>query len=695
MKGTVHYETQKQVAILTLDNPPVNPLSSGIRQGLADGMVQAQADDDIKAIVITGAGNAFIAGADISEFGQTKLEGASLGTVMQQIESSSKPVVSAINGVALGGGLEVALCTNFRLASPSARVGLPEVNLGLLPGAGGTQRLPRLIGLERASTFMISGTPAKADEALKLGIVDEIVPENLLEYAIEFALKKAAAGELPKVRDNTEALEKDAGRIDEILEPFRQLANRTRRGQEAPMRILDCIKAAATTDFDAGLKVESEAFIQCLTSKQRESMIHIFFSQRQAARIPDVPSDTNVKTLERATVIGSGTMGGGIAMCFANSGIPVTVIDQDEKNLKRGIGVIEKNYSSQVARKRISQAQMDRAMALISASLNYDSVAQADIIIEAVYENLNLKQDIFKRLDQDAKPDAILATNTSALNIDAIASATSRPESVIGTHFFSPANVMQLLEVVRGKESSKETIASAMTLGKKLRKIPVLARNCPGFIGNRMLAGYSRQAGTMLLEGALPVQIDKVMYEFGMPMGPMQMADLVGLDLGWRARKMAGGSNELTARIPDAICELGHYGQKSGQGFYKYEAGSRTPIPSEQINDLIVQISEEMGYKRREISDDEILQRCVYPLINEGARILEEGIAIRSSDIDVVYVFGYGFPIWRGGPMHYANSIGLDQIQREITALKELTQDDFWTAAPLLQKLASEKGNFS
>ena len=694
MKGQVHYQVKEGIAVLTLDNPPVNPLSSGIRQGLWECTEKALADDAVKGIVLTGAGRAFIAGADISEFGG-KMEGAPLHDVLVRLEQSAKPVVAAINGTAFGGGLEVALCTNFRIASPGAMLGLPEVNLGLLPGAGGTQRLPRLLGVREATRFIVSGVPMTAAEALEKGVVDEVAADNLIDRAVAFAQEKAQSGELPKVRDKSDKLDADRAQLDEVMKEGAQLAARTRRGQEAPQRILQCVQAAATeNDFDAGLKKEGELFVECLNSPQREAMIHVFFSERTAARVPDVPKETPTKDINRAVVIGSGTMGGGIAMCFANAGIPVTVLDQDEENLKRGLGVVRKNYQSQVDRKRISQGDMDKRMDAIGGALDYDAIGNADIVVEAVYENLDLKKEIFQRIDKIAPAGAILASNTSALDIDQMAEMTSRPGDVIGTHFFSPANVMRLLEVVRGAKSSKETIATAMKLGKRLGKIAVLAGNCPGFIGNRMLAGYSRQASLLLLEGALPAQVDKVLYEFGMPMGPFQMSDLVGLDLGWRARKMAGGSNEPTARIPDALCDEGHFGQKSGQGFYRYEAGNRTPQPVPEVQELVERVSKELGYTRRDISDEEILKRCIYPLINEGARILDEGMAIRSSDIDVVYIYGYGFPAWRGGPMHYANALGLDKVLTDIRGF-EGQDARFWKPAAGLQKLSSEGGSFA
>ena len=692
LKGQVHYEKRGDIALLTIDNPPVNPLSSGVRQGLSDGFNQAMNDASVVGIVLTGAGRSFIAGADISEFGG-EMKGASLQDVLQLMENAPKPVVAAVNGSALGGGLEVALCCHYRLSGPGAIYGLPEVNLGLLPGAGGTQRLPRLIGAQAALSVMLTGTHLNPARALQTGIVEEVVEGDLIERSCEFA-QEVAAGKRPlaKVRDRSDKIEADRASIDTIVAEAQKTVNRSRRGQNAPMRIIECVRTAvATDDFDTGLKREGELFLECLNDPQREAMIHVFFSERQTRRIPDIGPEVKPKDIKSAAVIGSGTMGGGIAMCFANVGIPVILLDRAQEDLDRGLGVIRGNYENQVNRNRIKQDQMDKRMGLIRPSLDYADVADVDITIEAVYENLELKCEIFKQLDSHAKAGAILASNTSALDIDRIADATSRPQDVVGTHFFSPANVMRLLEIVRGAKSSKEVLASAMNLGKTLRKIPVLAGNCRGFIGNRMLAGYTRQASLLSLEGAMPQQIDRVLYEFGMPMGPFQMFDLVGLDLGWRARKMAGGSNEITTRIPDTLCEMGNFGQKSGQGYYRYEKGSRAPIPVPEVEALIVKVSEELGIKRREISDDEILQRCIYPLINEGAKILEEGMALRSSDIDIVYINGYGFPWHRGGPMHYANSLGLDKVVAGLRELESQSGSSDWAPAKSLVAL-SEKG---
>ena len=693
MKGNVLYEVVNNVAVLTVDNPPVNPLSEGVRNGAYEGMVKAEADPNVKAVVITGKGRAFIAGADISEFGGAG-EGHSLNDVFKKIEFSSKPVVAAINGLALGGGLETALCCNYRIASKDAFVGLPEVNLGLLPGAGGTQRLPRLIGPAEALKMIISGSHVSAKKANSLGIVDSL-SDNVVEDSIKFALERAESGEShPKVRDLNEKVIEARG-SDNILVEAKALAAKTRKGQFAPGQIIKCVEASIhLDDFDEGLKKEGEYFLECLLHPQREAMIHIFFGERTAGKILDVPKDTETQKIGSAGVVGSGTMGGGIAMNFANAGIPVIVLDQDEKNLERGIGVIEKNYQMMVDRGRLSQEMKDGVMSLITPSLNYEDLADCDIVVEAVYENLDLKQEIFKKLDDVVKGDAILASNTSGLDIDAISSVTNRPDKVVGTHFFSPANIMRLLEIVRGEKTSKETLATIMKLGKVIKKAAVMSLNAPGFIGNRMLFGYTQQANMLLLEGALPNQVDTALESFGMNMGPFRMMDLVGLDLGWRARKLAKLETPLTNKIADALCEQERFGQKNGKGFYNYSDGSRAPNPAPENEEIYVKVAEENGFTRRDISDEEIVDRCILGLVNEGAKILEEGVAQRSSDMDIVYINGYGFPIWRGGPMFYANSIGLDKVLEKINKFAE-KDEDFWKPADLLVALANNGGKFA
>ena len=694
MKGTVNYELRGDIAVLEVDNPPVNPLSSGVRVGLCDQFDKANSDENVRGIVLKGAGNAFIAGADISEFGQ-KMEGPDLHTALKNIEYSEKPVVAAINGPALGGGLETALCCNYRIATEKSIVGLPEVNLGLLPGAGGTQRLPRIVGPSQALKIMLSGVPVPAKKALDQGILDSISTGDLVEDAISFLHKKLdETTEHPKVRDLNEKLVEARGN-ENVMAEAKALASKSRKGQFAPGQIIKCVEAAIEEDdFDAGMKKESDLFLECLLHPQREAMIHIFFGERTAGKILDVPKDTETQKIGSAGVVGSGTMGGGIAMNFANAGIPVIVLDQDEKNLERGIGVIEKNYQMMVDRGRLSQEMKDGVMSLITPSLNYEDLADCDIVVEAVYENLDLKQEIFKKLDDVVKGDAILASNTSGLDIDAISSVTNRPDKVVGTHFFSPANIMRLLEIVRGEKTSKETLATIMKLGKIIKKAAVMSLNAPGFIGNRMLFGYTQQANMLLLEGALPNQVDTALESFGMNMGPFRMMDLVGLDLGWRARKLAKLETPLTNKIADALCEQERFGQKNGKGFYNYSDGSRAPNPAPENEEIYVKVAEDNGFTRRDISDEEIVDRCILGLVNEGAKILEEGVAQRSSDMDIVYINGYGFPIWRGGPMFYANSIGLDKVLEKINKFAEKDQD-FWKPADLLVALANNGGKFA
>lgn len=691
LKGQVHYEARGAVALLSIDNPPVNPLSSGVRQGLYDGVSKALADDAISAIVLTGMHRAFIAGADISEFGAGPTKGAGLGEVLSMMEGSAKPIVAAINGTAFGGGLEVALSCDYRVAAPTAPVGLPEVKLGLLPGAGGTQRLPRLIGVEAAAKAIISGDPIMAPDALALGIVDKVAEGDIVAAAIDFAedLIKAG-GPTRKIRDLHDKI--DEARKNPGL--FKQLAanlDKTHRGQFAPAQILKCIEAAVTAkSFDEAMAVEAACFAECMKHPQRAALIHVFFAERAANKIPGLTKDVDLIDIKRGSVVGAGTMGGGIAMCFANAGLPVRIYDNEAENLAKGMKVIEANYARTVSKGRLTQQEMDQRMALITPTEKFEDLGDAQVVIEAVYENLELKKEIFTRLDKVMPKGALLATNTSGLDVDAIAASTSRPEFVCGMHFFSPANVMRLLEVVRGEASSPVTLGTAMALGKRLGKVSVMAGNCPGFIGNRMIGGYSRQASMMILEGAKPAQVDKVIYDFGLAMGPFTMSDMVGLDLGWRARKMVGGSNDITARIPDELCELGRYGQKNGKGYYRYESNDRTPLPDPEADEVIAKVAKELGFEQRDFSDEEILKRCIYPLINIGAQLLEEGHALRAGDIDTVYVNGYGFPAYVGGPMWYADAQGLDQVVADMERIHKETGDDFWRPASLLKKLASK-----
>ena len=687
LKGTVLYEVRDDVAVLTVDNPPVNPLSDGVRTGLYESLVKAEENSDVKGVVLTGNGRAFIAGADISEFGGN-VEGISLNEVFSKLENCQKPVVAAINGIALGGGLETALCCNYRIADNKAFVGLPEVNLGLLPGGGGTQRLPRLAGPAEALKMMLTGAHIPAKKALDLGIVDK-VSDDVVTESIAFIKEMASNSEQhPKVRDKNEKMFEARGN-DKVLIEANAMAAKGRKGQFAPGQIIKCVEAAINLDdFDEGLKKEGEYFLECLLHPQREAMIHIFFGERAASKISDVPKETKIMDIKKAGIIGSGTMGGGIAMCFANAGIPVHIIDQDEDNLKRGVSVIEKNYEFMVNRGRLTAEQKDSVFGLVSSSLDYKDVADCDIVIEAVYENLELKHKIFKSLDEHVKPGAILASNTSGLDVDSIAAVTNRPELVVGTHFFSPANIMRLLEVVRGAQTSDETLASVMAIGKKLKKAAVVSLNAPGFIGNRMLFGYTAQANMLLLEGALPHQIDQALESFGLNMGPFRMMDLVGLDLGWRARKLGGKESPLHAKIGDELCEQNRFGQKSNAGYYNYSEGSRAPNPAPENEKTYEKISSENGFTRRDISDEEIVDRCILALINEGADILSEGVAQRAADIDVVYINGYGFPIWRGGPMHHANAMGIDKVVEKLNKYREITGNDVYKPSEMLVNLA-------
>ncbi len=697
--GTVHYEVRDGVALLTIDNPPVNPLSSGVRFYLSKHLETASADPQVKAIVVTGRGRAFIAGADIRDFGGTpNPDEQPKRPAGAYIEESTKPVVAAINGTAFGGGLEFALTCHYRVASPGAPVGLPEIKIGLLPGGGGTQRLPRLIGAARALTAILSGDPFETEEARELGIIDEIIDGDLVAGAIAFAKRKAAQGGVhPLVRNKTDLIIKDRANPAIAKDGETYLARRLRGQFNGRMAFESVLAAIATDDFDAGLKVERENFQKCLAHPQRAAMIHVFFAERQAARIADVPAETAKRTIGSAATVGAGLMGGGIAMNFANAGIPVKVLDVSEEAVTKGLDVIRKNYGRMVTGGRISQAQMDERVALIHGVVDYAQIKDADLVIEAVYENLDLKKKIFATLDATMKPGAVLASNTSALDIEQMAAMTKRPENVVGMHFFSPANIMELLEVVRTKTTDKETLATAMAVGKAIAKIPVLAGNAPGFIGNRMLGGYTQQAGEIVLQGALPEQVDKVIYDFGFNMGPFAMNDLVGLDLGWRARKLAGVKPEdvpATARVANKLCELGRYGQKTNAGYYTYPEGSRQGKPEPLVAKLIEETSAELNIKRRAISDVEVLKRCLYPLINIGAQLLESGVAQRASDIDVVYVYGYGFPKHRGGPMYYADQIGLAKVYEDILAF-QAEYGAAWKPAPLLERLAKAGKTFA
>ena len=697
--GTVHYDVRDDVALLTIDNPPVNPMSSGVRFYLSQHLQTALADDAVSAVVITGKGRAFIAGADIRDFGKTpnpdEQPKRAAGAL---IEESEKPIVAAINGTAFGGGLEHALTCHYRVAAPGAPVGLPEIKIGLLPGGGGTQRLPRLIGTERAMQAILSGDPFDTEEALQLGIIDEIIEGDLVAGAIAFAKRKAAAGgPHPLVRNRRDKIESDRANADVFKAGEAYLARRM-RGQFNGRMAFDSVKAAVELDdFDDGIRAEQANFQRCHDHEQRAAMIHVFFAERQGAKIADVPATTPKKTIASAATVGGGLMGGGIAMSFADAGIPVKVLETNQEALDKGLGTVRNNYERMVRSGRISAEQRDERLARIEGVLDYGAIADADVVVEAVYENLDLKKQIFEKLDATMKEGAVLASNTSALDLDQMAAMTKRPGDVVGTHFFSPANIMQLLEVVRGAETNNETLATAMALGKTIGKIPVMSTNAPGFIGNRMLGGYTRQAGEIILHGALPEQVDKAIFDFGFNMGPFAMNDLVGLDLGWRARKMAGTKDEdkpLTALIPDKLCELGRYGQKTGAGFYQYPPGSRQGQPDAAVAKIIEETAAELGIERREIDEAEVLKRCLYPLINIGAQLLDDGIAQRASDIDVVYVYGYGFPKYRGGPMYYADQVGLQEIYRDILAFHQ-QYGDAWRPAPLLKRLAEAGSSFA
>ncbi|MEP4484241.1 MAG: 3-hydroxyacyl-CoA dehydrogenase NAD-binding domain-containing protein [Halioglobus sp.] len=672
------------IAVLTIDNPPVNALSQGVRQGIKDGVEQSLANDDVTAIVLICAGRTFIAGADITEFASAPKE-PGLHPVLEQMENASKPIVAAIHGTALGGGLETALVCHFRVSDTGARFGLPEVNLGLLPGAGGTQRLPRVVGPAKALAMMTSGAQIGAAEAHADGLVDEIIEGDLREGAISFARRVVADGvPLSRVRDRDAKLAVDASLFDD----FRKSIARKTRGFLAPEYNIRCIEAAVNLPFDEGMAVESELFRELMSGPQSRAQQYFFFAERQAGKVPDVPRDTPEIPIKKVGVIGAGTMGGGISMNMANVGIPVTIVETKPDALERGLGIIRKNYENTAAKGRISQQDVETRCGLITGSLSVDDLADCDLIIEAVFENMDLKKDIFSRLDKIAKPGAILASNTSALDVNEIASATARPESVIGLHFFSPANVMKLLEIVRGDATGKDVIKTCMSFAKRIKKVAVLVGVCPGFVGNRILFPRQTQANQLILEGAMPHEVDKVLVEFGMPMGAFQMSDLAGLDIGWSAETSKGET------IRDRLCEMDRRGQKTAAGYYDYDE-KRNPNPSPVVETLIREFAEEQGKTLREISEEEILQRCIYPMINEGAKILDEGIAIRASDIDVTWVYGYGWPVYRGGPMHYADSIGLDEVIATLRKYQEMTGDSSWEPSPLMVRLAQEGKNFS
>ena len=686
LTSMVDYNVEEGVAVLTLNNPPVNALSQGVRQGLKDGVEKALADDSAQAILIFCEGRTFIAGADISEFSSGPME-PNFHAVLSTMDGSPKPIVAAIHGTALGGGLETALCCNYRVAVASAKFGLPEVNLGLLPGAGGTQRLPRVVGVEKTLAMVTSGVPIGAAEAHKLGLVDQLVEGDLRAEALAFAKDKAAqGGSHPRVRDNDDKLQ-SAKNNPEIFAATRKMLARKTRGFLAPEYNIRCIEAAVNQPFDEGLKTEGKLFAELMSGPQSQAQQYFFFSERQAGKVPGLSDDAKELPVAKVGVIGGGLMGGGISMNFANVGVPVTIVETNQEALDRGLGTIRKNYENTARKGRLTEESVEQRCGLIQGTLDMADLADCDLIIEAVFENMAVKKDIFTRLDAIAKQGAILASNTSALDLNEIASVTSRPESVIGLHFFSPANVMKLLEVVRGEKTSDDVIKTSMALAKRIRKVAVLVGVCPGFVGNRILFPRQIEASKLALEGAPIEQVDKVLFDFGFPMGAFQMGDLAGLDLGWDK------DNSNPMDVKDRLCELGRRGQKTAAGYYDYDE-KRMPTPAPVTAELFAEVAAAQGVTQGDISDEEILDRCLLPMINEGAKILEEGIAVRASDIDVTYVYGYGWPVYRGGPMHYANSMGLDKVLAKIRHYHESTGDDFWAPSPLLVSLAEQGKRF-
>jgi 3-hydroxyacyl-CoA dehydrogenase len=694
MSEVARYAVRDGVAVITLDNPPVNGLGNALRAALLEYLKKADADPAVKAAVLIGSAKAFSGGADIREFNAPRLK-PDLPDVNDAQDALSKPLVAAIGGFALGGGLELALACHYRVAAPRAQLGLPEVKLGILPGSGGTQRLPRVVPMAEAVKMMTTGNPIPAEKAKELGLVDEIVTGNLLEESIKYASGLVKAGKGPRVLRNLPP--KLEGDPKAFFARVREQVAKDSRGYPAPLEIVACAEAAATLPFDEGRKQERARFDKLVQGPESKALRHMFFAERQTSKIPDVPEDTPVREIAKAAVIGAGTMGGGIAMNFANAGIPVTVVETSQENLDKGLKKIRDNYAATVSKGRLAQGDMDKRMALIHGTLNLGNIADADIVIEAVFERMDVKQDLFRKLDGIVKQGAILATNTSTLDVDRIAAATTRAQDVVGTHFFSPANVMRLLEVVRGRKTAKDVLATTMKLGKRLKKVPVVSGVCDGFIGNRMLEKYGQQSLFLLDEGASPQQVDRALQGWGMAMGPFAMYDMAGNDIGWEIRKRRYQERPefVYSKVADRICEQGRFGQKTGKGFYKYEAGSRKPVPDPEVEKLIEQYRGELGVKPRSITDDEIVQRCIYALVNEGAYILEEGIAQRASDIDMVYLTGYGFPPYRGGPMFYADSVGLDKVLQSIHQFQKGYQGSQWKPAPLLVKLAKEGRRFN
>lgn len=687
----VRYERRGAVAVITLDNPPVNALGAAVRKGVAENIGRAITDPRIKAMVLTGAGRCFSGGADIREFGQPPAP-PTLRDIIDMAEQSPKPTVAAIHGAAYGGGLELSLGCHYRVGAPSAQMTLPEIKLGVIPGAGGTQRLPRLIGAELALETILSGDPIGAEEANKIGILDAVADGDLVNSAAAFAEARVADGSpLRKTSELTVPSPPDGFFADQ-----RKKIARRARGLIAPGYCIQSVENAVTLPYAEGMTREREYFVACRDSPQSKAQRHVFFAEREAAKVPDVPKGTPTLPIRTAAIIGCGTMGGGIAMNFANAGIPVTVVESKADALEKGLGVIARNYAATVAKGRLDEAGMKTRLKLIRGTMDFGEVADVDIVIEAVFEEMDIKKKVFERLDRICKTEAILATNTSTLDVDEIATATKRPDKVIGTHFFSPANVMRLMENVRGAKTSPGTIATVMKLSKTLGKVGVLVGICDGFVGNRMYHQYTRQANFLLEEGALPQQVDKVIYDFGFAMGPFAVGDVAGLDVGWRIRQRRAATrpkDERYSPIADRICEMGRFGQKTGAGWYRYEKGNRTPIPDPAIEALIKQVSKELGIERRTIADDEIRERCLYALVNEGAKILEEGLALRAGDIDVIWIYGYGFPAHRGGPMFYADQVGLGEVYDTLSRFADI-HGDILKPAPLLESLAKQGKRF-
>ena len=690
------YQVHGNVAVITLNNPPVNGLGHATRTAAVAGIQQAQADDAVKAIIITGDGKAFSGGADIKEFNSPKaLAEPSLHTLIATAEGSSKPVVAAIHTVCMGGGLELALGCHYRVAVPGAQIALPEVKLGLLPGAGGTQRLPRVVGLEMALNMIVSGTPVLSEKLAGTALFDEVFAPGteLLAAALTFANKIADVRPLPRVRDR---------KVDyPNHEAFLQFSRNTVKAMSgpfpAPLECVETVAASVTKKFEDGLKFERERFLHLIQTTESKSLRHAFFAERVASKVPDVPADTPIRDVKSAAVIGAGTMGGGIAMNFLNAGIPVTLLETRQEALDKGMATIRKNYENTLKKGKLTQEKLDQRMGMLKGTLSYEDIGQADIVVEAVFEDMGVKETVFKQLDKVMKQGAILASNTSTLDVNKIADFTARPQDVIGTHFFSPANVMKLLEIVRGAKTGKDVLATALALSKKLKKTGVVSGVCDGFIGNRMIEQYSRQAGFLLEEGALPEQVDQAIEKFGFAMGPFRMGDLAGNDIGWYIRKRRYvESPEITySRTADLLCEMGRFGQKTGAGWYDYKQGDRKAYPNQEVNDMIVKHSADIGVARRKISDQEIVERLVYSMVNEAALILEEGIALRASDIDMVYLTGYGFPLYRGGPMFYADTVGLPNVLAAIEKYARGHHGEAWKPAPLLVKLAAEGKGFN